>query len=700
MKRILHLSVCSAILFSGCSTTGALSNWANSESKSQPVDQAMELAANTPALTPAPHTSAAANEQVALGEQQLAIWDEDQNDAHLAAAKIHFDAALREQSNHADAHHGIAIVADLEEDFTTAERHYQMALAQEPDDARILANLGFSYLLQNRFEESESILRKSLLLDPSNARATRNLGDAYARQGKLELARSTYSQIFTSSEIEEKLQANSAPASPGGQDSRPDNKKTLLGKLRPKKEETDATAEILQRMQEARMASQLQREQRSRQPGQQQVSPNAPWHSPESQLRDQLAAIDQEDASSTQGGPVVIDGAGNIQPMMSAPAPMPTQVSGGMPRQLASAPASLSGQLDFSANPSHVRNPPLPFGQGDSSQLPQVIAGRGNAARGAGTETSIVQTGHHVDPLTQPWGGVQTASTHSPGQGHVATVPQLDLPTPVPHDYSAPPPPPTETHSGSPPDAYLEARHAAARIGMSMGSESMFPVFRSTAQQSSPGTSLLWNGNDVPAPHRHLPTDLAPQDLRAAYAPEATHFTPPVNSHGQPMPQVSIQELPQQQFATASRYAAVPAASLTVPAAGFNSQSLQSFDTQRQQVDQQYHGTIEQAAQGRPINRDYGSAGQTTIESPAQYTRIPDQSRLLAPPALGSPAPAPRQQLPTADGRLTGPAVGQPGATYTFVTPPPYDPSRSAIESPETPPADPGRLPTIVPMQR
>ena len=98
------------------------------------------------------------------------------------ASKIYRDV-LNEAPEHPDAHHGLAMAADLDEDWGDAEYHYKQALRIRPRDAVVLSDLGYSYILQNRFAEAARYLNQAIELQPSYERAHTNLALLDLKQG-------------------------------------------------------------------------------------------------------------------------------------------------------------------------------------------------------------------------------------------------------------------------------------------------------------------------------------------------------------------------------------------------------------------------------------------------------------------------------------------------------------------------------------
>lgn len=148
-------------------------------------------------------------QHIQRGQQEIVAWYQDSDAAHIAAAKEAFQQALQLQpTQNTDAHHGLAVVADLEQNYTEAEQQYQRALAQSPSDSKLLGNLGYSYLLQNRLEESERYLVRATQIDPSNQDAVKHLGDVYLKQGRPGEAQAIYSRVMTADQARQLVAAS------------------------------------------------------------------------------------------------------------------------------------------------------------------------------------------------------------------------------------------------------------------------------------------------------------------------------------------------------------------------------------------------------------------------------------------------------------------------------------------------------------
>ncbi|MEZ6124311.1 MAG: tetratricopeptide repeat protein [Planctomycetaceae bacterium] len=246
-----------ALILTGCQSSGPKSWFASRE----PMYSADELAAmEPPAAPPVGDRHSAASSQVrsaavataaaatsekkseiqqvsasrpTTGDSQVdtlvrsgqtAIRAAGQGDpGKLYQARALFTEALNIDPSHAAANHGLAIVADLQEDWATAEAHYKAALKARPQDANLLNDLGYSYLLQNRFHEATQYLNQALQISPQHERVHTNLallalkrGD---RAGALNRLQALYSPADAQSTLSRLEQGLNVTATGSGQPS-------------------------------------------------------------------------------------------------------------------------------------------------------------------------------------------------------------------------------------------------------------------------------------------------------------------------------------------------------------------------------------------------------------------------------------------------------------------------------------------------
>lgn len=136
-----------------------------------------------------------AEEQVdrLLADGQLALQEE-----RLEEARSAYNEVLRSSPDSATAHHGLAMAADLSEQWADAEYHYRQALRIRPRDANLLCDIGYSYLLQNRYAEAARYLNHAIEVNPQHESAQMNLALLDLRQGNRQAAESRVISKFGS----------------------------------------------------------------------------------------------------------------------------------------------------------------------------------------------------------------------------------------------------------------------------------------------------------------------------------------------------------------------------------------------------------------------------------------------------------------------------------------------------------------------
>ena len=126
-------------------------------------------------------------------------------DNQLDAAKASFESALKLDANNPTAHHGLAMIADLNSNWSDSEYHYKQALRSRPRDAGLLNDLGYSYLLQNRFHEAFRYLNQAIEQNPQHTKSHENLAMLALRDGDYASAEERLRQIYPQHEIDSQM---------------------------------------------------------------------------------------------------------------------------------------------------------------------------------------------------------------------------------------------------------------------------------------------------------------------------------------------------------------------------------------------------------------------------------------------------------------------------------------------------------------
>lgn len=90
----------------------------------------------------------------------------------------------RQKNPRLDLSHRLAVLYNLQGDWSTAEAEFRKALKSKPQDANLLNDIGYAYYNQGMLEEARDFLQQALTRQPDHARAAINLGLVLAQQGR------------------------------------------------------------------------------------------------------------------------------------------------------------------------------------------------------------------------------------------------------------------------------------------------------------------------------------------------------------------------------------------------------------------------------------------------------------------------------------------------------------------------------------
>jgi len=97
----------------------------------------------------------------------------------------------------ATAYYGLAVIAELQNNWLNAEKYYLQTLKLNPEYLEANANLGRLYLNQNNLEKSEKYLGKQLEIDPENKDALINLALTYTYKKEFDNAKIYFNKVRT-----------------------------------------------------------------------------------------------------------------------------------------------------------------------------------------------------------------------------------------------------------------------------------------------------------------------------------------------------------------------------------------------------------------------------------------------------------------------------------------------------------------------
>lgn len=483
------------------------------------------------------------------GENALAAYYKDSSATHLTEAHRCYEQVLAQSPGNTDAHHGLAIVSDLQKNFGAAEVHYRAALEKDPKNGRILGDLGYSYLLQNKLSESEKTLVQATKIDPGNTQAFKNLGYVYAKQGNYHQAEATFRRAMNDMEVRQEL----AQLFPNG---RPDMEKPgEQGKLPWQSKKGITTNEFAIQMSQAREQSLAELKQRQKL----LEDSSAPALSLE-QMKEELTQLAKERDDAIRLAESRTQQSNNMPLVLGPPAGQNSMENRGYnnpgqsgypnaaPNQYVGTQSGGQGQYPSPNGPRYQRPNGVPNnydtvnGQAAVGQPPMNMSGgrsvantfypNGTPQPGMQNRNDIEQTsGGYGDPRSNEHALHQTNLGVDPRTGMPMSggIQQVDGRGPllVPNTYGNPSQggnqynSPNAANSAPPanqPGSYEDAKRRAAFAGMG-GPEMMFPQVNTPqidgGNRLAPGTGSTWNGGQYPQPLRMLPMDASPHDLDA-----------------------------------------------------------------------------------------------------------------------------------------------------------------------------------------
>ena len=155
-----------------------VSYWGQKKKAPKPVEMSPELKERLAKRTEERQTKSVAD-NLRDGNQRL-------KEGRLEESQRAFEQVLAAKADDADAHHGLAVIADKQQLFGVADNHYEAALRKQPRNANLLNDIGYSHWLRGGDKQAEKMLLEALAVDPGHKGATLNLGTLYGKQGRYE----------------------------------------------------------------------------------------------------------------------------------------------------------------------------------------------------------------------------------------------------------------------------------------------------------------------------------------------------------------------------------------------------------------------------------------------------------------------------------------------------------------------------------
>ncbi|MEZ6131647.1 MAG: hypothetical protein R3C59_23500 [Planctomycetaceae bacterium] len=568
---------------------------------------------------------------------QAAIRQAGQGDSsQLQQARDLFQQALNLDNTNASAHHGIAIVADLQQDWATAERHYKQALRSRPQDASLLNDIGYSYLLQCRYHEASQYLNQTLQVSPQHERAHINLALLALKRGDRATAQQRLSSIYSASDAQTTLAKLEADIQNSGQETRVAMASNAVGNPVDQNFAPPMASQQFPQQPPQQFAQSQPQPQYSAGPVEPQpyrsdatAHSNRPIHVYPPGFEPQDAAESAAEVSyQNNGPPVQQQTAGMVLPGMNAAAPAANQPNGSTPGQSSQYGIPNPSRSGFAAHPNMLNGPltgqtTSPAINGPQSVQPQQaytppVQPMSQHQQSSGHYVQQPQQQYqqqHQQPYQPPFGQPQNATsqansyaagtpTHvypahvqlnpaTPGGSNGASdqnnVPLVGLnagpgalfpignPTPPSANGVAPPP---QFHS-APPSSY-QPPHAGTGNAFPAHtvSASSMPYTPATASTPAPNTRQEFIPFPYDATGQQQQTQQQPQYSQPPLQqqqPQYQSYQPGPTNYGPAQPTGSVSS---------------PAASQTSNAA--RRSPLAAYEQQLQNLDDQYNRTLQQ----------------------------------------------------------------------------------------------------------
>lgn len=492
------------------------------ESDSAKTGNGIVQASYSPDSQAAPVSAQRIDQLVRSGQRIIGSGQKDHG--KLAEARNYFEQALALDQRNSSAHHGMAIVADLQHDYPTAEFHYKQALSANPSDPDLLNDLGYSYVLQNRFAEASNYLNRVLQISPQHERAKVNMALMSLKRGNRPEAQQILGSVYspadaqaTLAKLDESLQAMQVPAMPNGQMQAPQMAmNSQPGILAPT--DNGVAQDVLKRMQQERERAEAIRQQQSANAAA-MAQNQPPVHVYPPGFSDEPVAPNMTPQQQQMGGPMTNYGQPQQQWANNGGIP-------GFPQSL-----NQNGSQPPMANYSNMQ-PTQSGGQYPNQQFQNQMP----QGQFPGTQQGMVQQFEGAQPTyqnampTQPYQNGQPLPLQNPSNAMGA--------------YGAPTP--SAGMPNSPQNAPL--------AGLNAGPGALFPIGMPQTQQQQQ--------NIYQQPIQQGMNYLPPQPNTGSYPPNGSGnpqaMMPAGNGYGQQVGQPQMQPGPQYQYNTSTVSAAQP----------------------------------------------------------------------------------------------------------------------------------------------
>jgi tetratricopeptide (TPR) repeat protein len=423
---------------------------------------------------------------------------------NFPAAKKAYEEALALDPANAVAHHRLGILADMRQEYGTAQDHYEAALRQKPHDPNLLSDLGYSHYLRGNVQQSKRYLLQALDIDRMHRQALKNLGTLYASQGWYDDAMVAFRHYRSEAEAQQLM----AQYFPNGR-SATKGDIALAGAKQPASpvSSDSVTQDVLKNMslEEITRLMELKKQEAIREREQKQLA----------ELRPSLQASINGDEFASPHAPNSDSAFQNARPMEPSPWGQNAAVGNGTATNAADVSTTQPIPLARGTSSDNSGKNEMPFWSGagirQREPAPSTVAATGSNGLPPWAQDAPSADGNNG----APWWAAEDSAPRNVNPGGPNA--NLAYNNPRPNAIAANAPSATngsvDNASRGPASSW---RRQAYQLGMSVGPGTMFPVVPSAAVNSSPAASdasaSVWSSATTPGGYMEMkpPTDSWP----------------------------------------------------------------------------------------------------------------------------------------------------------------------------------------------
>jgi Tfp pilus assembly protein PilF len=127
----------------------------------------------------------------------LAAAEELEKGGHYGQAIALYEKARQDYPGYATVSRRLAVLYDMQGNFTRAQEEYQKALELTPRDADLLNDVGYSWYCRGDWTQAENHLRQAVAANPGHKRAWVNLGLTLGQQQRYDESLAAFGNAVT-----------------------------------------------------------------------------------------------------------------------------------------------------------------------------------------------------------------------------------------------------------------------------------------------------------------------------------------------------------------------------------------------------------------------------------------------------------------------------------------------------------------------